>query len=101
MVIYFTEDDTIREKFILKFGVKLKYIKNSFKINYNYNKKDFLGFNNNIKGNLSFMKFYLINIIILSKCLDIITSRTSGSFTVFLLSEGFRNEKIYNLGVYK
>ena len=96
-----TEDDLIREKFILEFGIKLKYIKNPFIINYDYNKKDLLTFNNNVKGNLEFMKLDLINIIILSECLDIITSRTGGSLVVFILSKGYRNEKIYNLGAYK
>jgi hypothetical protein len=47
------------------------------------------------------MKIYLINIIILSKCLDIIASRTAGSIVAFILTNGFRNIKIYNLGYYK
>ena len=46
------------------------------------------------------MKNYLINIIILSKCLDIITSRTSGSSGVFVLTKGFRHSKVYFLGTY-
>lgn len=47
------------------------------------------------------MKIYLINIIILSKCLDIITSKTAGSLVAFILSKGFRNIKVYDLGCYK
>lgn len=47
------------------------------------------------------MKIYLINIIILSKCLDIISARTSGSIGAFIFSEGFRNIKVYFLGEYK
>ena len=96
-----TEDDIIREKFINKYGKKLKYIKYKTNINYDYNKKPFLGFNKNIKGNFSFMRIYLINIIILSKCLDIIASRTSGAIIAFILSKGFRNKIIYDLGFYK
>ena len=47
------------------------------------------------------MKTYLINIIILIKCIDIITSMTSGTIGAFILSEGFRNKIVYNLGLYK
>ena len=54
-----------------------------------------------IKGNINYMKIYLINIIILSKCLDIISARTSGSIGAFIFSEGFRNIKVYFLGEYK
>ena len=38
--------------------------------------------------------------IILSKCTDIITSRTNGAAGAFILSEGFRNELVYYLGEY-
>ena len=95
-----TEDDLIRKKFLKKFGKKLKYIKQkSFK--YNYKSKKFLSHYKNIKGNINNMKIYLFNIIILSKCIDIISARTSGSIGVFILSNGFRNAKIYFLGEYK
>ena len=96
-----TEDDLIRDKFIHEFGKKLKYIKSKKKINYDYKKKELLAFNKNIKGNLEYMKIYLINIIILSKCLDIITSKTGGSLVAFILTKGFRNIKVYHLGTYK
>ena len=96
-----TEDDIIREKFIKKYGEKLKYIKYKTNINYDYNKKPLLAFNDNIKGNLSFMRIYLINIIILSKCLDIIAAKTSGTLIAFVLSKGFRYIKIYDLGTFK
>ena len=43
---------------------------------------------------------YLLNIIILSKCLDIIAARCSGTAGIFVLTNGFRNIKIYNKGVY-
>lgn len=96
-----TEDDLIREKFIHKYGKRLKYIKSRININYDYKKKELLAFNKNIKGNLEYMKIYLINIIILSRCLDIITPRTAGSIVTFILTKGFRNIKVYNLGAYK
>lgn len=59
-----------------------------------------LCYNENIKGNIEYMKIYLINIIILSKCKDIITPRTSGSIAAFIFSKGFRNTKVYYLGTY-
>ena len=94
-----TEDDLIRNKFKGEFGKKLKFIKQN-KIKYNYNKKYFLSHYKTFKGNINNMKIYLINIIILSKCLDIITARTSGSIGAFILSNGFRNSKVYFLGEY-
>jgi hypothetical protein len=96
-----TEDELIREKFIHEFKNKLKYLIAKKNIKYDYKKKSFLGFNANIRGNINYVKIYLINIIILSKCLDIICSRTAGSIGAFLFSKGFRNSKIYYLGRYK
>lgn len=96
-----TEDNLIKNKFILSIGKKLKCIKSNEKLKYNYKKKEYLAFNNNDKGNINYMKIYLINIIILSKCLDIICSRTAGSVGAFIFSNGFRNKKVYFLGRYK
>ena len=96
-----TEDDIIREKFINKFNKKIKYYKYKHNINYNYKGKSKLADNNNIKGNIEYMKIYLINIIILSKCIDIIMARTSGAAGVFIITNGFRNYKVYFLGNYK
>lgn len=92
-----TEDDLIREQFIKEFNSKLKFLI-SKKINYDYKSKNYLYLNQNI--DLKFIKIYLLNMIILSKCIDIITARTSGALGVFILSNGFRNSKIYNLGYY-
>lgn len=94
-----TEDDYIREIFIKEFGNKIKYLIFK-KINYNYQNKLFLAYNDNIKG-LFYSKIYLLNMIILSKCLDILSADTSGAIGVFILSNGFRYSKIYNLGTYK
>ena len=96
-----TEDDIIRNKFILELGNKLKFIKSNENIKYNYKKKEYLAFNNKIKGNSDYIKIYLINIIILSKCIDIICSRTAGSVGAFIFSNGFRNTKVYYLGRYQ
>ena len=95
-----TEDYIIRLQFNKIFRDKLKnylLIKN-FK--YNYKSKEMLCYNEKIKGNIEFMKIYLINIIILSKCIDIITPRTSGSIAAFIFAKGFRNTKVYYLGTY-
>ena len=69
-------------------------------ITYNYKAKEYLCYNKNINGNLNYNKVYLINIIILSKCTDIISAKTGGAIGTFILSNGFRNNKIYNLGYY-
>ena len=96
-----TEDNLIKKKFISSIGKKLKYIKSNENLKYNYTKKDYLAFNNDVKGNINYIKIYLINIIILSKCLDIICSRTAGSVGAFIFTNGFRNIKVYFLGRYK
>ena len=96
-----TEDDNIREKFINNFNKKIKFFKYNHNINYNYKSKLSLAYNEYVKGNIEYMKIYLINIIIVSKCIDIITARTSGAVGAFIITNGFRNNKIYFLGNYK
>lgn len=95
-----TEDDIIKKKFIFNFGDKLKYLNNINKIDYNYKQKNFLVYNRNIKFDYNFFKLYLLNIIIMSKCIDIICSCTNGTIGVFIFTEGFRNNKIYWFGLY-
>ena len=95
-----TEDNKIRDKFIKKFGNKLKYLLPEKKVNYNYKNQDFLTFNYKVYGNLDFMKTYLLSVVILSKCVDIISARTSGAAGVFILSKGYRNQLVYYLGEY-
>ena len=94
-----TEDDVIRDIFIKEFGFKIKYLVFE-KTKYNYKKKNVLAYNSKVKG-LNYSKIYLINMIILSKCIDILSAHTSGSIGVFILTEGFRYSKVYNLGKYK
>ena len=108
-----TEDDNIREEFIKGIGAKVKFLLNKNKINYNYSTKKFLAYNIDFKRNIEFNKlyllifyyfyinYYLINIVILSKCLDLLAANTSGTVGVFILTEGFRNYKVYKLGYYK
>ena len=96
-----TEDELIRKKFVQQLGSKLKYYIYDKKINYNYKKKKLLSYNKNIKGNINFTKVYLLNMIILSKCVDIVCAMTSGSLGVFIFTNGFRNSKVYKIGFYK
>lgn len=95
-----TEDDMLRDVFIKHFGHKLKYYIYEKKIKYNYKEKKLLGYNKNVKSNIQYSKIYLINIIILSKCIDIISSRTSGAIGIFVFRKRFRYIKIYNIGYY-
>jgi len=96
-----TEDDLIRNLFIKHFSNKLKFIKTDKNLDYDYSQKLFLSDNKNVIGNLKLMKNYMLNIIILSKCTDIICANTSGTLGVFIFNTKFRFEKIYNLGLYK
>lgn len=95
-----TEDNIIRNKFINEFDNKIKYLLPNKIINYDYKNKKYISKNKNIKGNLINLKIYLINIIILSKCKDIIVSRTNGALGAYILTEGFRKTKVYFLGLY-
>ena len=92
-----TEDDEIRNAFIKKFGKKLKYLVPKDKLVYN---SGYLTYSKNVFGNMDFSKTYLLSIVILSKCIDIISSRTSGAAGVFIISNGFRNKLVYYLGEY-
>ena len=90
-----TEDDNIRNSFIKEFGEKLKMVQNKT-IGY---KGGFIGDNENLQG-IEFQKVYLLSIIILSKCIDVILARCNANLGVFLFSEGFRESKLYSLGHY-
>ena len=96
-----TEDNIIRHNFIKGIGNKVKCLLNKRKIFYNYSEKKFLVYSIDYKKNSDFNKIYLLNIIILSKCLDLLAANTSGTIGIFILTKGFRNYKVYNLGYYK
>jgi hypothetical protein len=96
-----TEDIIIRRQIIREIGIRVKYLLNKREIFYNYTTKEYLAFNENIKNNKEFNKIYLLNIIILSKCLDFLAAQTSGTIGAFILTKGFRISKVYNLGYYK
>ena len=66
-----------------------------------YKQKQYLGFNKNVNGNIEFNKLYLLNIIILSKCLDLIATKCNGTVGILILTKGFRSIKIYDLGLYR
>ena len=76
----------------------MKYLKTNSTFKYNNTK--ILAYNKEIIGNLEFMKVYLINMIILSKCIDIICGRTNGAVFAFIITKGFRNIRVYNYGKY-
>jgi hypothetical protein len=95
-----TEDNNIRKKFIKQFGSKINYLLPDRKIEYNYEEGDYLTSNKDVNGNMEFEKIYLLSMIILSKCIDIISARTSGAAGAFILSEGFRNDLVYYIGEY-
>ena len=94
-----TEDNEIKNKFKNEFEKKLKYIEFEKQVEYNYSQKEFFSSNKNAQG-IDFQKIYLFNVIILSKCIDIISARTHGAAVAFILSEGFRKNLVYDLGEY-
>ena len=59
-IFFSTEDENIREQFSKNFVKKIRQLKPNIKLNYDYNKKNFFNFNENIKGNVEFNK--IINI---------------------------------------
>ena len=94
-----TEDYLIKEKFKNEFGNRLKFLEPPNKIEYNYQGKEYFNSNKNAQG-LEFQKFYFFNIMILSNCIDIISTRTDGEAEAFILAGDFRNKLIYDLGEY-
>ena len=99
-IFFSSEDQTYKDILSKSFPDKIKQIKSKININYDYKQKQYLGFNKNVKGNIEFNKIYLLNIIILSKCLDLIATKCNGTVGLLILSNGFRNTKIYDLGLY-
>jgi hypothetical protein len=95
-----SEDDKIKERFINEFKNKIRFLNSKTKVNYNYKQKIALIRSKELLGNIEYAKNYVINIYILSKCTDLVMSRGSGAVGVILLSNGFRNSLIYNLGEY-
>ena len=99
-IFFTTEDEKMRDLFEKSFINKIRQIKPKIRINYDYSGKKTLAHNENIRGNIEYNKIYLLNVIILSKSLDIATARCTAAAGIFILSNGFRNKKIYDLGLY-
>ena len=89
------EDRDILNKFKKKFGKKLKF--GPAKI-LNYKGSGSIG--KTVDGKIIDIKKYIISIIILSKCKNVITSLTSGVFVAFMMTEGFKYIKYYDIGEY-
>lgn len=92
-----TEDEDYKKQFLPQFGEKLKLF-NPVILKEEIKKIEDL--NEQIKAYFDFIKNYVLNIIILSKCLDLIAARCGGTMGTFIITEGFRYTKIYNLGEY-
>ena len=102
-IFFATEDEIIKQKFIkkLNYGNKLKLLNPNVFISYNYTKNRYkINSHKKIYGNLEYTKNYVLNIIILSKCLDLVASRCTGTAGIFILTKGFRHSIVYNLGMY-
>ena len=95
-----TEDSQIRTQFIGKFKEKLKYLLPKKEVEYDYSRGSFLSMYKDVYGNMDFHKTYLLSMVIVAKCIDIISARTSGACGAFIISEGFRNQLVYFLGEY-
>lgn len=101
IIFIVTEDKRIRKQIIIEFVHKIKYLQPKKELNYNYKQKKLLYNYNKIVGCKDNLKNYILNMIILSKCIDIITSLTNGSVFVLIFNKGlFRHKKVYNLGFY-
>ena len=88
----------MKARIISEFKDKVKYLNANKTINYDYKGNQFFTLNKDVVGDLEYAKNYLMNIYILSKCTDIIMTRGSGGAGIIILTEGFRNSLIYNLG---
>ena len=99
-IFFTTEDERFRKKFTNSFPKKIKQLRPKIRIDYDYSKKNYINNNSNIQGNEEFIKIYLLNVIILSECLDLITARCSAAIGSFVLTTGYRHLKIYELGEY-
>ena len=90
-----TEDDKIKRKFSKEFGQKIKMVQNT---NINY-QGGYIGDIKILQG-IKFQKIYLLSMITLSKCIDVVIARCSGAMGAFIFSKGFRESIVYFLGQY-
>ena len=96
-IFFTTEDENIKEKFVNNFLDKIKTM-NPIMPKQEIRKIEDL--NKQTKKYLEFIKTYVLNVIIISKCLDLVAARCGGTLGIFILTKGFRHTKIYNLGEY-
>ena len=99
-IFFASEDEKIKERFIKEFKDKIKYFNSNIKINYNYDIKKFFTAQKDVIGNIEYAQNYIINIYILTKCIDIVMTRGSGGAGIIIFTKGFRHSLIYNLGEY-
>jgi hypothetical protein len=92
-IFFASEDELIKKKFISEFRDKLKILNPD-------DDRYMIKFRDKQYEYLNYVKNYLFNTIILSKCLYLISSRCTGATDIILLSKGFRHLIIYNLGLY-
>ena len=93
-IFFSTEDEKIKKIFESQFGKKLKLLNPNIYIEYNETDKYPINSHKKIYGNLGYTKNYLLNIIILANCLDIITSRSNVAAGIFILIMIFHLSKI-------
>ena len=99
-IFFTTEDDNIKKKFLPEFKDKIKLL--------NPNDSYMINFTDKQLQHLNYVKNYFFSVtmtlrnlvIILSNCLDIISSRCAGAAGVITITKGFRNSLFYDLGVY-
>ena len=99
-IFFASEDEKVKARIISEFKDKVKYLNAKKIINYRYQRNEIFARNKEVVGDLEYAKNYLMNIYILSRCIDIIMTRGSGGAGIIILTEGFRNSLIYNLGNY-
>lgn len=90
------EDNLIIVKFIEEFEKKLEFLVPALKEKYNYEENEYSTFNKDV-SDIKYQKLYLINIIILSNCIDIIGQHSYEDAVAFILSGGFIYSNFYNV----
>ena len=91
-IFFATEDEKIKKKFVPEFKDKIKLLDPEDSIMETFKNKSL--------EHLNYVKNYILNVVILSKCLDIIASKNCGATGIIIITEGFRNSLFYDLGVY-
>ena len=96
-IFFSTEDENMKNKFVKSFVKKIKILDPIIPKAVVRSIKDL---NEQSIKYLDYVKNYLLNMIIISKCLDLVASRCGGTLGIYIFSKGFRHTKIYDLGLY-